>query len=107
MCTVHGYKCNQLPVELRPITHHSFLLSSPQKLSSVSLMARLYSPQQSLPFLPDNLTVAQFMLDYQHEIQPPRQNEPCLIDDMTGIQIRREEVRIRSPVAQEKSIRPL
>ena len=37
-----------------------------------------------LPHIPDNLTVAQFMLDYQHEIRPARGNVPCLVDDQSG-----------------------
>lgn len=37
-----------------------------------------------LPHIPDNLTIAQFMLDYQHEIRPTRGNVSCLIDDQSG-----------------------
>lgn len=38
-----------------------------------------------LPHIPDNLTVAQFMLDYQHDIRPTLNSQmPCLVDDRTG-----------------------
>ncbi|KAJ3512390.1 hypothetical protein NLJ89_g3552 [Agrocybe chaxingu] len=42
-----------------------------------------FEQQDMLPHIPDNLTVAQFMLDYQHEIRPLRGSTPCLIDDAT------------------------
>lgn len=45
-----------------------------------------------LPHIPDNLTIAQFMLDYQHEIRPVRGNAPCLIDDQSGNRITLETV---------------
>ncbi|TFK68448.1 acetyl-CoA synthetase-like protein [Pluteus cervinus] len=57
-------------------------------------MAGLYSSVHALPFIPDNLTVAQFMLDSQHEIQPTRQpDQPCLVDDQTCKAIGIEELR--------------
>lgn len=35
--------------------------------------------------IPDNMSVARFMLDYQHETRPPLdQDVPCLIDSKTG-----------------------
>ena len=46
-----------------------------------------------LPHIPDNLTIAQFMLDYQHEIRPARGNIPCLVDDQSGNCITLETVR--------------
>lgn len=34
--------------------------------------------------IPDNMSIAQFMLDYQHEIRPLLNNDaPCLIDSKT------------------------
>ena len=47
-----------------------------------------------LPYIPDNLTIAQFMLDYQHEIRPARGNVPCLVDDQSGNRITLETVWI-------------
>ncbi|KAF9474049.1 acetyl-CoA synthetase-like protein [Pholiota conissans] len=46
-----------------------------------------------LPHIPDNLTLAQFMLDYQHETQPARNGITCLVDDATGHQISLEMLR--------------
>ena len=45
-----------------------------------------------LPHIPDNLTIAQFMLDYQHEIKPTRGSLPCLVDDRSGNRITLETV---------------
>ncbi|CAA7269123.1 unnamed protein product [Cyclocybe aegerita] len=61
-------------------------------------MADFYTsePQDTLPHIPDNLTVAQFMLDYQHEIRPLRGLTPCLIDDATGQPFSLETLRTRT-----------
>ncbi|KAF8817196.1 acetyl-CoA synthetase-like protein [Phlegmacium glaucopus] len=49
-----------------------------------------------LPHIPDNLTIAQFMLDYQHEIRPVRGNVPCLVDDQSGNHITLETLKERT-----------
>ena len=47
-----------------------------------------------LPHIPDNLTIAQFMLDYEHEVRPVRGNVPCLVDNQSGNHITLETVWI-------------
>jgi len=50
-----------------------------------SIMTDFQTFHSPLPHIPDNLTVAQFMLDHQHEIRPIRNAQvPCLVDDHTG-----------------------
>ncbi|KAF9447298.1 acetyl-CoA synthetase-like protein [Macrolepiota fuliginosa MF-IS2] len=48
-------------------------------------MADLYTGNDlQLPHIPDNLSIAQFMLDHQHEIRPRLDDDmPCLIDSKT------------------------
>ena len=52
-----------------------------------------YAAEASLPHIPDNISLARFILEYRHEIQPTRGNTPCLIDNSNGRQITLEEVR--------------
>ncbi|KAL5519237.1 hypothetical protein ACEPAH_920 [Sanghuangporus vaninii] len=49
------------------------------------------------PAIPDDLTVAQFMLDVQHPIRPVRtENVPWLIEESTGRSVGFEELRSRT-----------
>lgn len=48
---------------------------------------------QPMPQIPDNLTLAQFMLDHDHDIRPARGRVPAFIDDITGEKISLETVR--------------
>ncbi|KAF8187778.1 hypothetical protein BJ912DRAFT_419164 [Pholiota molesta] len=52
-----------------------------------------HASRDPLPHIPDNLTLAQFMLDYQHDIQPGRDGIACLIDDASGRRINLETLR--------------
>lgn len=47
-------------------------------------MTEFHSSSQDLPNVPDNITLAQFILDYQHDIQPSRLDVPPFVDDITG-----------------------
>ena len=56
-------------------------------------MAEFQSSARTLPFIPNNLTVPQFFLDYTHPIRPFRKDgEPWMIDDETGREVGYEEV---------------
>lgn len=55
-------------------------------------MSDSQSSEGGLPLIPDDLTLAQFMLDYQHNIQPVRGKIPCLVDDVSGRNIDLEMV---------------
>ncbi|KJA20113.1 hypothetical protein HYPSUDRAFT_828333 [Hypholoma sublateritium FD-334 SS-4] len=50
----------------------------------VMSMSDSQSSEGGLPLIPDDLTLSQFMLDYQHSIQPGRGKIPCLVDDVSG-----------------------
>ena len=57
-------------------------------------MAQLDSPAGILPHIPDNLTLAQFILDSQHPSRPVRKHGiPWFIEDHTGRTLGYEEVR--------------
>ncbi|OCH94571.1 acetyl-CoA synthetase-like protein [Obba rivulosa] len=58
----------------------------------------VFKGPQDLPFVPDDLTVPQFILDTHHPCKPVvvRGDIPCLIDDATGRQIGAEEIRART-----------
>ncbi|KAH9178629.1 amp dependent CoA ligase [Lactarius sanguifluus] len=59
-------------------------------------MTEFVSPGDPLPYIPDNLTLAQFVLDSTHPYKPLRpQGVPWLIEDATGRKIGLEEVRTR------------
>lgn len=58
----------------------------------VMSMSDSQSSEGGLPLIPDDLTLAQFMLDYQHNIQPVRGKIPCLVDDVSGRNIDLEMV---------------
>ena len=68
-------------------------------------MAELDSPAGELPYIPDNLTLAQFILDSQHPSRPVRKHGiPWLIDDHTGRTLGYEEVRPQLPFTIKTSI---
>ncbi|KAJ7712447.1 hypothetical protein B0H16DRAFT_1624970 [Mycena metata] len=46
--------------------------------------------------IPDDLTVAEFMLEYQHPLRPAQGTIPCLIEDATGRAVSLEELRERT-----------
>ncbi|KAF5374141.1 hypothetical protein D9615_008885 [Tricholomella constricta] len=56
-------------------------------------MTRVYLNPTPLPHIPDDITLAQFMLEYQHPLKPARRDVPCLIDDNTGREISFEELK--------------
>ncbi|KAI8989129.1 hypothetical protein BD414DRAFT_326725 [Trametes punicea] len=59
-------------------------------------MAEIHGDGGPLPPIPDDLTVAQFILDTQHPLRPvPNRLRPWLIEEMTGREIGPEEVRAR------------
>lgn len=59
-------------------------------------MAEIYS-QAPIPFIPDNLTIPQFFLDYHHPLRPVREaTTPIFIDDDNGRKIGLEEARTRA-----------
>ncbi|KAF9236498.1 phenylacetyl-CoA ligase [Melanogaster broomeanus] len=59
-------------------------------------MAELLSPAGALPFIPDDLTLAQFILDSQHPSRPVRKHgTPWIIEDHTGKTVGYEEIRTR------------
>lgn len=58
-------------------------------------MAELDSPAGKLPYIPDNLTLAQFILDSQHSSRPIRKHGiPWFIEDHTGRTLGYEEVSL-------------
>ncbi|RDB15274.1 4-coumarate--CoA ligase-like 7 [Hypsizygus marmoreus] len=56
-------------------------------------MTEISSYIAALPHIPDDLTLARFMLDYQHPFKPIRYGIPCLIEDKTGRQLSIEQLR--------------
>jgi len=62
-------------------------------------MAEFHGPGGPLPHVPDDVTLAQFMLDSDHPSRPVRrvlQGNPWMIEDATGRQIGYGEVRSRT-----------
>lgn len=61
------------------------------------IMTDLYTGTDvQLPHIPDNMSIAQFMLDHQHEIRPPLDDGvPCLVDSKTGKAFRISQVSFR------------
>lgn len=50
--------------------------------------------QEPFPYVPDNITVPQFIFDTLHKARPPRRNGmPWLIQDETGQKLGEAEVR--------------
>ncbi|KIJ17716.1 hypothetical protein PAXINDRAFT_111237 [Paxillus involutus ATCC 200175] len=55
--------------------------------------AQIFSPVEDLPRIPDDLTLTQFTLDYQHPCRPVRKTgTPWIIEEHTGRRIGLEEV---------------
>jgi len=53
------------------------------------------TPEAVLPFIPDNLSVPQFILDTQHPTRPLRKDGiPWLIEDASGREVGFEEVSV-------------
>ncbi|KAG2032893.1 hypothetical protein BDR03DRAFT_903206 [Suillus americanus] len=59
-------------------------------------MAELVSPSGILPHIPDDLTLAQFVLDVEHVRRPVRENGAWIVDDQSGRKIGLEELRART-----------
>ncbi|KAG1884113.1 hypothetical protein F4604DRAFT_1980114 [Suillus subluteus] len=59
-------------------------------------MAELVSPSGILPRIPDDLTLAQFVLDAEHVRRPVRKNGTWIVDDQSGRKIGLEELRART-----------
>jgi hypothetical protein len=59
-------------------------------------MAEVVSPAGILPHIPDDLTLAQFILDAEHVRKPVRKNGAWIIDDQSGRKIGLEELRGRT-----------
>ncbi|KAF8840771.1 phenylacetyl-CoA ligase [Paxillus ammoniavirescens] len=59
--------------------------------------AQIFSPVEDLPRIPDDLTLAQFTLDYQHPCRPVQKTgTPWIIEEHTGRRIGVEELRTRT-----------
>ncbi|KAF9016512.1 acetyl-CoA synthetase-like protein, partial [Hymenopellis radicata] len=75
------------------------ILSYPLLPPDVVLMTTFQAPSSSgqLPEIPDDLTIPQFILDYQHPIRPQRPNGvPWLVADKSGQAMGLEEIRRRT-----------
>lgn len=59
-------------------------------------MAEVVSPAGILPHIPDDLTLAQFILDAEHVRKPVRKSGAWIIDDQSGRKIGFEELRTRT-----------
>ncbi|KAF9806749.1 hypothetical protein IEO21_08558 [Rhodonia placenta] len=57
-------------------------------------MSNIYGPGGTLPPIPDDLTIAQFILDAAH-VSRPQVVTSCLIDDSTGRKTKMDEVCVR------------
>jgi hypothetical protein len=58
-------------------------------------MTEFVSPGDPLPYIPDDLTLVQFVLDSNHECRPIRpQSATWLIEDATGRKVGLEEVSL-------------
>ncbi|GLB45472.1 putative acetyl-CoA synthetase-like protein [Lyophyllum shimeji] len=51
------------------------------------------SNDDALPHIPDDITLAQFVLEYEHPLKSERGGVPCLIEDSTGRKISFDEVK--------------
>ncbi|KAG7440839.1 acetyl-CoA synthetase-like protein [Guyanagaster necrorhizus] len=51
---------------------------------------------ETLFTIPDNLSVSQFMLDYQHPLRPQRGDTPCFTDDDSGQIVSFDQVKLRT-----------
>lgn len=56
-------------------------------------MTEFHSPFGELPYIPDDLTIPQFILDHSHPTRPiNRLNAPWFIEESTGRKVGFEEV---------------
>jgi 4-coumarate--CoA ligase len=65
-------------------------------------MAEVVSPAGILPHIPDDLTLAQFILDTEHVRKPVRKSGAWIIDDQSGRKIGFEEVSV--PVSKSEQL---
>lgn len=65
-------------------------------------MAEMHGPPLSPSMIPDDLTIAQFMLDRPHPYRSTSRpvEAPWLVDDATGRKIGFEEVSVNTPAFQ-------
>lgn len=80
------------PWHFFPYPPHDIVVLVPLVIAE---MAEIHGPGGPPPHIPDDLTVAQFMLDVDHESRPVRpeaQANPWMIEDATGRAIRFAEV---------------
>ncbi|KAF9465774.1 hypothetical protein BDZ94DRAFT_303366 [Collybia nuda] len=56
-------------------------------------MTDLHTSIYSLPHIPDDLTICQFMLHSAHPLRPARNGVPCLIEDKTGAHVTIEQLQ--------------
>jgi hypothetical protein len=57
-----------------------------------STMTEFYGPPLDPRQIPNDLTTAEFMLDYRHPLRPAQGTAPCLIEDATGRAVYLHEV---------------
>ena len=75
----------------KPLLHPSFLLAAS---AVIEAMFDVHNGDDLLmPQIPDNLTLAQFIMDHDHDIRPARGKIPAFIEDTTGERISLETVR--------------
>lgn len=71
-------------------------------------MTDFHSPDGPLPHVPDDLTLAQFILDHKHSIKPVRPDGvPWLIEDASGQELTYEQVSNLFCIVTEKDVRNL
>jgi len=64
-------------------------------------MAELESPSGTLPPIPDDLTLAQFILDSWHPSRPAQAHGvPWIIEDHTGVSRGLDEVSLFDPIGR-------
>ncbi|KAJ7855940.1 amp dependent CoA ligase [Mycena olivaceomarginata] len=59
-------------------------------------MTEFHGPPLDPRQIPDELTIAEFMLDYRHPLRPAQGTAPCLIEDATGRAVYLHELRERT-----------
>lgn len=64
-------------------------------------MAELESPSGTLPPIPDDLTLVQFILDSWHLLRPAQAHGvPWIIEDHTGVSRGLDEVSLFDPISR-------
>ncbi|KAJ7366644.1 amp dependent CoA ligase [Mycena albidolilacea] len=56
-------------------------------------MTEFHGPPLDRRQIPDDVTIAEFMLDYRHPLRPAQGTAPCLIEDATGRRVYLHELR--------------